>query len=119
MSSSSNENPLPTTTTGFSNLNLSTVIQQGNQPLNIMLLIGCIITGIILLIIIYLIVKYCNRDEGTYKIDESNNFLNKSSMNNPETSGGCTGIISSSNHHRQKLLLINEQKFDNSKEWYV
>ncbi len=120
MSPSSKENQILTTTTEYSNLSLSTVMPQGNQPLNIILLIGCIIMGIILMIIIYMIVKHCNRDEGTYKIDESHNYLAKSSINNnPENNGGCTGIISSSNHHRQKLLLINEQKLDNSKEWYV
>jgi len=83
-----------------------------------MLLIGCIILGIMILIIIYLVIKYCRRDQGTYKIDESNNFTTKSHLNDSENNG-CTGIISSSNHQHQKLLTKIEQKLDDSKEWYV
>ena len=84
-----------------------------------MLLTGCLTAGIIILIIIYIIIKYCNRDEGSYKIDESKTYSTKSHLDNPNNSG-CTGKISSSKqHHHQKLLTTNEQNIPNSKEWYV
>ena len=116
MSSSADESSISTTSTGLANLSLPIILPPDNQPLNMILLIGCILIGIALMIMIYLIVKYCQRNEGTYKIDESGHFLGKSPPTNPETSGGCTGVISSSNQHR---LLLNEQKLEHSKEWYV
>jgi hypothetical protein len=114
---------MSTTTTVFSNLSLlstslSTTPQKGIPIFNIMLLIGCIIAGIIIMIITYMIVKYCNRDEGTYKIDESSHFPPKSSLND-SVNNSCTGKISSSSHYRQKLLTTNEKKMDDLKEWYV
>jgi len=112
-STSRNILTLMSSTTIVSNIslfNISLSIEKRNHTFNIMLLIGCIITGIIMIIIIYLIIKYCRRDEGTYKIDESNNFTIKSDLNHSENNG-CTSIISSSNYQGQKL--------DDSKEWYV
>jgi hypothetical protein len=125
-----NENPVPVnndsnmiTTTIFSNISLlhtssTTAIYNGNRTFNTMLAIGCITTGIILLIIIYIIIKYCNRDEGSYKIDESVNFATKSHLDNHDNNI-CTGKISLSSHHHQKLLTTNEQNMSDSKEWYV
>jgi len=98
---------------------LSTIPQRSNRTLNITLLIGCISASIILIIIIiYAFIKYRNRDEGSYKIDESKNFVTNSHLENSDN-GGCGGKISSSTHHRQKLLKTNEQNGVDSREWYV
>ncbi len=98
---------------------LSTIPQRSNRTFNITLLIGCISASIILIIIIiYAFIKYRNRDEGSYKIDESKNFVTNSHLENSEN-GGCGGKISSSTHHRQKLLKTNEQNGVDSREWYV
>lgn len=97
---------------------MTTITNRENGTMNFTLLIYCSIAGIILFIFIYLIVKLCKRDEGTYKIDESKNFPSKSPDEQLEKLG-CTGKIVSSSHHRQKILANHEQKLDNSKEWYV
>ncbi|CAF1687168.1 unnamed protein product, partial [Adineta ricciae] len=78
---SSNENNLPvdtdynnstTTTSLFSNVSLFETTQRGtSRTFNIALLVGCVSASVILIIIIiYAFVKYRNRDEGSYKIDE-------------------------------------------------
>lgn len=98
---------------------LSTIPQRANRTLNITLLIGCISASIILIIIIiYAFIKYRNRDEGSYKIDESKNFVPNSHQETNDNSG-CGGKISSSTHHRQKLIITNEQNGVDSREWYV
>ncbi|CAF2877314.1 unnamed protein product [Rotaria sp. Silwood2] len=108
----------PFTNMSFLQTSLPTT-QQENQTLNIVVLIGCIIAGIIIMIIIYIIFKYCcNHDKGSYKIDESKNFTTKSHLDNTDTSG-CTGKILLSNHHRQNFLTTNEENIIDSKEWYV
>ncbi|CAF0856264.1 unnamed protein product [Adineta ricciae] len=126
---SSNENNLPvdtdynnstTTTSLFSNVSLFETTQRGtSRTFNIALLVGCVSASVILIIIIiYAFVKYRNRDEGSYKIDESKNFVINTHLDNHE-SAGCGGKITSSNHHRQKLLTTNEQNGVDSREWYV
>ncbi|UJR25801.1 hypothetical protein I4U23_007151 [Adineta vaga] len=109
-----------TTTSLFSNVSLFQTSQQGtNRTFNIALLVGCISASVILItIIIYAFVKYRNRDEGSYKIDESKNFVTNSHLDNHESAAGCGGKITTSNHHRQKLLS-NEQNGVDSREWYV
>lgn len=98
---------------------LSTIPQRINRTFNITLLIGCICASIVLLIIIiYAFIKYRNRDEGSYKIDESKNFVINSQQETHDH-GGCSGKISASNHHRQKLITTNEQNGVDSREWYV
>jgi len=115
---------LSTTTTTVSNVSpfhtsLSTTPQRANRTFNITFLIGCISASILLIIIIiYAFVKYRNRDEGSYKIDESKNFVTNSHIDNNDN-GGCGGKISSSTHHRQKLLTTNEQNCVDTREWYV
>ncbi|CAF1245377.1 unnamed protein product [Rotaria sordida] len=112
------------TTSSFSNMSLShtslPTTQQEYSTLNIMMIIGCIIAGILMMIIIYIIFKHCcNRDKGSYKIDESKNFTIKSHLDNHNTSG-CTGkILLSNHHHRQNLITTNEENIIDSKEWYV
>ena len=96
----------------------STITDKGNVTTNFTLLIYCSIAGLVIFLIIYLIVKLCKRDEGTYKIDESQHFPSKSPDEQIDKLG-CTGKIVSSNHHRQKTLSSHEQKLNNSKEWYV
>jgi hypothetical protein len=111
-------------TTTISNISLihtslSTIPQRANRTFNITLFIGCISASIILIIIIiYAFVKYRNRDEGSYKIDESKNFITNSHLENHDHSGRG-GKISSATHHRQKLLTANEQNGVDSREWYV
>ncbi len=98
---------------------LSTIPQRSNRTLNITLLIGCISASIILIIIIiYAFIKYRNRDEGSYKIDESKNFVTNVPQDKHDN-GGCVGKISTSSHHRQNLLSTNEQNGVDSREWYV
>jgi hypothetical protein len=110
---------ITTTTTTFSNVSLSTTQWGANRTFNITLLIGCISASIILIIIIiYAFVKYRNRDEGSYKIDESKNFMTTSHVDNHDN-GGYSAKVSSSNHHRQKLITTNEQNGIDSREWYV
>ncbi len=110
---------LPSTTTAFSNVSLSTTQWGANRTFNITLLIGCISASIILIIIIiYAFFKYRNRDEGSYKIDESKNFITTSHIDNHDN-GGYSAKVSSSNHHRQKLITTNEQNGIDSREWYV
>jgi hypothetical protein len=106
---------LSTTTTTTTTVSLSTT-QRGNRTFNIALIIGCISASIILIIIIiYAFVKYRNRDEGSYKIDESKNFVANSTLDNHDNSAKTL----SSNHHRQKLLTTNAQNGVDSREWYV
>jgi hypothetical protein len=118
-------NSFPTTTTPFSNISLFhtslSTTQKGNQTFNIMLLTGCMTAGLIILIIICTIIKYCNRDEGSYKIDESKTFTTKSHLDNPNHSG-CTGKISAPkhhHHHHHQKLLTKTENITNAKEWYV
>jgi hypothetical protein len=112
------------TTTTTSNVSLihtslSTTQRGANRTFNIALLIGCISASIILIIIIiYAFYKYRNRDEGSYKIDESKNFVTNVPQDKHDN-GGCVGKISTSSHHRQKLLKTNDQNGVDSREWYV
>ena len=116
----SSNTKITTTTTAVSNISVFHPSQQGNhRTVNLTLLIGCISGGIIIIVILlYALVKYRNRDEGSYKIDESKNFV---STSHPEQQQheGCGGILSSSTHHRQKLLTTNGQNPIDSREWYV
>ena len=96
---------------------LPTSIQKGNETFHLILPIGFIIVGIVVLMIIYWIVKRCNRNEGTYKIDESNHFPIKNPR--PNSQNGKVSSSSSSTHHNQKFIPTVDQKLANSKEWYV
>ena len=112
----------PLTKSTFSSITLLhtslSTIEQGTKPLNMILLIGCIMVGIIILTVVYILVKYyLSRNEGSYKIDESKNFVSKSHSNNNDNSS-CAGKISITNHN-QNLLATNEQNINASKEWYV
>lgn len=109
------------TTTAVSNISVFHPSQQGShRTVNLTLLIGCITGGIILIVVIlYALVKYRNRDEGSYKIDESKNFVPNLHPEHQQHDG-CGGILSSSStHHRQKLLTTNGQNPIDSREWYV
>lgn len=93
--------------------------QRETRTMNRILLIGCIISIIPIMIIIYTIFKHCcSRDKGSYRIDESKNFPTKLRMD-IEDNNGCTGKILSPNHHRQNLAPANEENIVDSKEWYV
>lgn len=109
-----------TATTVLSNITLNHNTQHVKiRARNLALLIGCSVGGVILIIIvIYAFIKYRNRDEGSYKIDESKNFVNSSPLPKHE-SNACGGKISSSTQHRQKLLTNHEQNGIDSREWYV
>ncbi|CAF2045808.1 unnamed protein product [Rotaria magnacalcarata] len=113
-----------TTTAAISDVSLlkaslSTTQQGTNRTFNITLLIGCISASIILIIIIICaFVKYRNRDEGSYKIDESKNFVLTPRIDKHDKSGSH-GKASSSQQHRQKLISSNEQNGVDSREWYV
>ena len=110
---------LSTTTATVLNVSSLNTSQRGiKRTYNITLLIGCISASIILIIvIIYAFIKYRNRDEGSYKIDESKNFVPTPHLDHRDN-GGCSGKVSST-HHRQKLLTTNEQNGFDSREWYV
>ncbi|CAF1168256.1 unnamed protein product [Adineta ricciae] len=114
---------LTTTTTTLSNssfpyTSLATTIQHGQRTFYVMLLSGCGAAGLLILITIYTIIKYYNRDEGSYKIDESKNFSPENHLERLNDSG-CGGKIPTVKQHRQKLLAVNEQTRANTKEWYV
>ncbi|CAF2977368.1 unnamed protein product [Rotaria socialis] len=113
----------PLTTSILSNISLIhtslPTITEETQKMSIISLIGCIACGIIIIIIIYSILKYCcNRDKGSYKIDESTNFTTRLNSDNQD-GNGCTGKILSPNNYRQTLLTTNEANITESKEWYV
>ena len=97
---------------------LSTTYEQ-KQTFQLLLLLACLSAGIfVLILIIYALIKYRNRDEGSYKIDESQNFVTKAYSDNQENAGKTPS--STSTHHRQKLLVANEQRgLTDSREWYV
>lgn len=97
---------------------LATTIQHGQRTFYVMLLSGCGAAGLLILITIYTIIKYYNRDEGSYKIDESKNFSPENHLERLNESG-CGGKIPTVKQHRQKLLTVNEQTLANTKEWYV
>lgn len=112
---------LSTTTSNVSlfHTSLSTTQQGANRTFNLTLLIGCISASVILIIIIICaFVKYRNRDEGSYKIDESKNFVLTPHMDKCDSSGS-RGKASSSHNYRQKLLPGHEQNGIDSREWYV
>jgi hypothetical protein len=80
------------------------------------LFIACICASMaVVALIIYALVKYRKRDAGSYKIDESHNFVATSYLDNHDN----LSKVSSSSFHRQKLLTINEQSLADSREWYV
>ncbi|CAF1495973.1 unnamed protein product [Rotaria magnacalcarata] len=113
----------PLTTSILSNISLIHTslppIKEETQKMSMISLIGCILCGILILILIYSILKYCcNRDKGSYKIDESKNFTAKPNSDNQD-GNGCTGKILSPNNYRETLLATNEANITDSKEWYV
>lgn len=126
--SSTNENQtdhslISTTTTTLSTftnrtLSMTPNSERENSTFNFTLFMYCSIAGIVTLIVFYLIVKLCKRDEGTYKIDESKNFPGKSPDKQSDKLG-CIGKIPSSSQHRKKILSIHEEQLETSKEWYV
>lgn len=88
--------------------------QANKRSWNLPLLIAGLSTGVILVIlIIYAVIKYRNRDEGSYKIDESQNFLSKPHADQ------STGKVLSPHPHRQKVANPTEQNRLDSREWYV
>ena len=97
---------------------LSTTYEE-KQTFQLLLLLGCLSVGLLVLIlIIYALIKYRNRDEGSYKIDESQNFVSKAYLDKQETAGKTSA--STSSHHRQKLVVGTEQRaLTDSREWYV
>ncbi|CAF1129059.1 unnamed protein product [Adineta steineri] len=114
------------TTIAFSNissvhtsLTTTSSSHKGNRAFNTMLLIGCVVIGIFILILVFILIKCFHRDEGSYKIDESQNFTAESSHSDKIDKNGCGGKISATKQQRQKLLTANEQIVANSKEWYV
>ena len=80
------------------------------------LFVGCICASMaVVALIIYALIKYRKRDAGSYKIDESSNFVATSYLDNHDN----LSKLSSSSFHRQKLLTINDQSLADSREWYV
>ena len=102
----------------FPYTSLATTIQHGQRTFYVMLLSGCGAAGLLILITIYTIIKYYNRDEGSYRIDESKNFSPENRLERVNDSGRG-GKIPTVKQHRQKLLAVNEQTLANTKEWYV
>lgn len=117
---SSSNTKITTSTTAVSNISVFHPSHQGShRTINLTLLIGCIAGGILLiLVLLYAFVKYRNRDEGSYKIDESKNFVPTPHLEQ-QNHEGCGSILSSSTHHRQKLLTTHGQNTVDSREWYV
>jgi len=109
-----------TATTVLTNISLNHHTQSTKiRTRNLTLLIGCLVGCVILIIIvIYAFIKYRNRDEGSYKIDESKNFVSNSPLPKHESNAGGSKPTPSA-HHRQKLLANQEQNGVDSREWYV
>lgn len=78
------------------------------------LLIVCVTLGLtIIFLMIYAIIRYRNRDEGTYKIDESQNFVNVTCV---EPSSKFSTIT----QHREKTSRQSAHpNLSDSREWYV
>lgn len=93
------------TTTTTPSTNQPTDSIHANHIFLLALLIGCLASGLILIMFIYLIIKVCSRDEGTYKIDESQNHPIKLQVKDHPT--------------KTSMLTTNQRKVDNTKEWYV
>ncbi|UJR23109.1 hypothetical protein I4U23_026130 [Adineta vaga] len=102
----------------LSHTSLATTLQNGQRTFYILLLSGCGAAGLLILLTIYTIIKYYNRDEGSYKIDESKNFTAETHLERADNSGR-SGKTTTTKPHRQKLLTPHEQTLTNTKEWYV
>ncbi|CAF1006478.1 unnamed protein product [Didymodactylos carnosus] len=97
-----------TITTSFF-ANQTNPIQRANIGLIIGIVSACVL---VLCLLIYAICKYRNRDEGSYKIDESKNFGTYLEVNggHDETSNG---------HKHHKLMSNDKLRNVETREWYV
>ncbi|CAF0931122.1 unnamed protein product [Didymodactylos carnosus] len=83
------------------------------QRANIGLIIGIVSVCVLLLcLFIYAICKYRNRDEGSYKIDESKNFGTYLVVNGENDEN-------KSNGHKHKQTSNDKTKTVETREWYV
>lgn len=97
---------------------LTTQFASTKRSWNLTVIISCSSAAVIcLILLIYAVIKYRNRVEGSYKIDESQNFLSKTHPDPHDHSGKKI----SSQNHRQKSSNNNnnEQNGLDPKEWYV
>ena len=69
----------------------------------------------VLLLLIFAICKYRNRDEGTYRIDETKNFGPFAELDAPLNGGGS----SKSSRSKSSASGKNRRKGVGVKEWYV
>ena len=84
---------------------------SGSTKLNIPLIVG-IVAGIIciLLLIAFAFYRYKNRDEGSYKVDESKNYGYQDSKPPPQVNGGIKPGLPPAKPSGKKKDV---------KEWYV
>ena len=111
-----------TSLTTLISINDKVVTKQvlANNSSNTGVIVGVTIASILILIIlIYAIYKYRNRDEGTYTIDETKNFgpfadldVNNSCLNEDEKT-------SSLNCVKKGSKGVKKAAFNGNKEWYV
>ena len=111
-----NGRSLSTSATFLSNVtSVETAILLTSQGMFYFLLfVACVILGLTLIfLMIYAIIRYRNRDEGTYKIDESHNFVNATCV---DQSSKFSTIV----QQREKIFSPSPHPhLSDSREWYV
>lgn len=95
-------------------------LTANSSSLNTGVIIGISIAAFVaLIILIYAIYKYRNRDEGTYTIDETKNFgpfadLDANSSANSNSKNNSLNCASKKSKSTKKMRQVN-----GNKEWYV
>lgn len=82
---------------------------------NYIIISAIVISAFLLLLIIIAIYKYRNRDEGTYRIDESKNCGPFAELQTPLTTNANSSSIKPSNGNKKYKKQFNNP----NKEWYV
>lgn len=103
----------PTLLSNVTSLETS-ILMTTDGTLRLLLLLGCISLGLVLLLLmIYAILRYRNRDEGTYKIDESHNFVNSTYLDH------SSKFSTTPNHREKHFVHSTTPNLSDSREWYV
>lgn len=117
-----------TTTTALNPYSVTT-IQTSPKFNSTLITIGIIISSLLLLfLILYVLYKIRNRDEGTYKIDETKSFgpfsdVNTNNNNNDSTSSTTSrsGLLNCAGSKEKKSSKYQNKNnyYDSNKEWLV
>lgn len=108
-----------TTTTSNDNKGVAKQAFQNNS-MSMSVIVGISIASFItLIILIYAIYKYRNRDEGTYTIDETKNFGPFADLDANNFDTNIDEKTSSLNCGLKKAKGAKKESFNRNKEWYV